>query len=381
MVSVKNNTIGWAKHSQSKKQLSSMIDLGKNMLTVKPEDLDLSPDLVACLNGTINLRTGKLHKSNPSDLITMQLNATYDDEAKCPLFDSFINTICDDNADLASYLQRLFGYSLTAHTSEQSVHMLYGDGQNGKSTLVRTLQDVVGTYAMQANKKAFLKTHANKSNDLVELDRKRLVITTEIERGEKLDEAAIKQITGGDKMRERNLHEKNREFEPVCKVFFLMNYLPEIAGLDHGIWRRIHVVPLNAKIAEEDKDPQLRDKLKSESSGILNWMLAGASQWYAGGLMPPDCVTSATRSYRSQTDNIEEFINELCVIGNDSLRVTGSAMYSAYQQWCFENSNNAQPQKLFSQSIKSRGFKAKKVKGADSKMVNGYWGIELSDDS
>ncbi len=186
----------------------------------------------------------------------------------------------------------------------------------------------MGTYAIQANKKAFLKTHSNKSNDLVELDRNRLVVTTEIEKAEKLDEAIVKQITGGDRMRERNLHEKNREFLPICKIVFLMNYLPEISGIDHGIWRRVHVVPFNVKISEDEKDPHLKDKLTAEWPGILNWILAGARVWYDKGLMPPKSVTSATQTYRSQMDNVEEFINECCQKGNsDSYRVSDGTRY------------------------------------------------------
>src|SRR5260370_25135529 len=101
---------------------------------VLPADLDRDGMLLNVLNGTIDLRTGKLREHRRSDLLTKLAPVEYNPEAKCPTWLRFLDRIMEGNAALIGYLQRVGGYSLTGDASEQALWFFYGSGANGKST-------------------------------------------------------------------------------------------------------------------------------------------------------------------------------------------------------------------------------------------------------
>ena len=88
----------------------------------------------------------------------------------------------------------------------------------------------------------------------------------------------------------------------VFKVFPATNHKPSIKGTDHGIWRRIKLVPFTNRIPEKKQDKHLEEKLKAEASGILNWLLEGVRRWRKEGLKAPEVVLSATNEYRGEMD-------------------------------------------------------------------------------
>jgi putative DNA primase/helicase len=125
------------------------------------------------------------------------------------------------------------------------------------------------------------------SNDIAQLRGMHFVTTTEVEQGRKLSESLIKQITGNDRMTARFLYEEFFTFLPTFKIFMATNHKPTISGTDHGIWRRIIIIPFTTTIAEENRDIYLSEKLLDESSGILNWLITGAKRWKTERLTLP----------------------------------------------------------------------------------------------
>jgi hypothetical protein len=58
---------------------------------------------------------------------------------------------------------------------------------------------------------------------------------------------------------------------PECDLLF--NHRPVISDDSHGMWRRIHLIPLNRKFEGGQCDQNLPEKLKEEAAGILAWMV------------------------------------------------------------------------------------------------------------
>ena len=102
------------------------------------------------LNGTIDLRIGRLRKHDRADTITKLAPVTYDETATCPLWMKFLRRIMDEKEVLVRYLQRVVGYGLTGDVSEQCLWFFYGTGANGKTTFLTTIMEMMGEYAMQA---------------------------------------------------------------------------------------------------------------------------------------------------------------------------------------------------------------------------------------
>ena len=138
-----------ARSSESNTGLKAMINLARteNTLVATPEQFDTDALLLNCLNGTLNLRTGRVRKHRRQDMITQIAPVDYDPGAKCPRWDDFLDRITSGNTELISYLQRIAGYSLTGETSEQCLFVLHGEGANGKSVFIEAIMALLGDYA------------------------------------------------------------------------------------------------------------------------------------------------------------------------------------------------------------------------------------------
>lgn len=209
-------------------------------------------------------------------------------------------------------MQKAVGYSLTGSTEEQCLFILHGTGANGKSTFLNTISTMLGDYARQTPTDALLvKRGDGLSNDVARLHGARLVSAVEVEGGRRLAEAQVKQLTGGDLIAARFLYQEFFEFRPAFKLFLGVNHTPVIQGTDHGIWRRIHLVPFTVTIAKEDQDKRLGEKLRAERSGILRWAVEGGLAWQAEGLEPPLVVSMATEEYRAEMAILARFLGVL----------------------------------------------------------------------
>ena len=164
----------------------------------------------------------------------------------------------DENPKLISFLQRAIGYSLTGDTSEQCLFILHGSGANGKSTFLQTIASALGDYAMSTPTETLLVKHKGAiSNDVARLKGARYVTASEAEAEQRLAESLIKQMTGGDVISARFLHQEFFDFAPTHKIFFGTNHKPVIRGTDPAIWRRIRLVPFDVTIPEAERDKNL----------------------------------------------------------------------------------------------------------------------------
>jgi putative DNA primase/helicase len=330
-------------------------------IAVLPEDLDRDPFLFNLENGTLELRTGTLREHRREDLITKLAPVTYDPDATCPLWLAFLDRVLAGNDDLITYLQRVAGYCLTGDVSEQALWFLYGTGANGKSTFLSTLLAAFGEYGMQAVPE-LLMVKANESHptERADLFRKRLVCTIETEDGRRLAEALMKQMTGGDKVRARKMRQDFFEFEPTHKILLAANHRPVIRGTDHGVWRRIKVLPFTVTIPEAEKDRDLATKLRAELPGILNWMLRGCLDWQRYGLGEPEEVTVATDAYRADQDLVAGFVAECCH-AHSTLKAPAAALYEAYGRWSGDKTTT---QRSFGDRLEAMGYQRERTNKA-----------------
>ncbi len=261
---------------------------------------------------------------------------------------------------MINFMQRMCGYSATGETSEQCMFLLHGDGANGKSTFIEVVRAVMGEYAAHCRTEALMK-HKNTSSsaasgDIAELRSARFVSAVETNVGQQLAEALLKQVTGQDIIKARQLYSVNVEFRPTFKLWLAANHKPEIAGVDYAIWRRIHLIPFDVTIPEHERDRRILDKLKAELPGVLAWCVRGASEWYRQGLNVPDEVKQATERYKAEEDTLSEFIADSCEVG-DHLVAPVSEIYGLYEMWCRGNGETIMSRKIFNGMMRARGFK------------------------
>jgi putative DNA primase/helicase len=144
---------------------------------------------------------------------------------------------------------------------------------------------------------------------------------------------------------------------------FLTNHKPVIRGTDHGIWRRIKLIPFTTRITEDKRDRYLEQKLLTEKSGILNWLIEGALRWKHEGLNVPVVITNATDEYRGEMDVIGNFLKERC-IQRPGAAIRARELFQVYQDWCEENNEMATSERIFGLRLKELGMVQKRTSEA-----------------
>jgi putative DNA primase/helicase len=239
--------------------------------------------------------------------------------------------------------------------------ILYGTGANGKSTFLNVIQRILGDYAISTYADTFMKRNNDTAtNDIARLRGTRFVTTTETEQGKRLSEHLIKQVTGNDPLTARFLYGEYFNFIPTFKIFMASNHKPVIRGTDHGIWRRIKLIPFTTRITEDKMDKYLEQKLLEEKSGILNWLIEGVLKWQEEGLKTPKIIESATDEYRGEMDVIGNFIKERCVQEPD-LSIRARELFRAYQDWCADSNEQAISERMFGVRMKELGITQKRT--------------------
>lgn len=354
----------WARSSEGRGHIDSMVDMASWMGRVANiGEFDKDQWLFNCDNGTLDLRNGEFRAHQQEDMITNISPVQYDPKSDCPLWQEFLATVLAGNQELIAFLQRAAGYSLTGSTAQHCFFMLYGNGRNGKSTFLEVLQHVLGTYGQSTSMEIFLaKNQEGIPNDLAALCNARFVTGVETEDGRRLAEAKVKQITGGDTIAARFLHKEFFQFQPQFKIWIGTNHRPVIRGTDEGIWRRIRLVPFTVYIPDGKVDEKLKDKLLSEASGVLNWMLAGLAEYRLGGLMEPEAVIAATDDYRKAEDWLQRFLDaETREAAGLAERTQARAVYERYKHWAEEAREYVQSERRFNDAMDGHGVASSKT--------------------
>lgn len=360
----------WAVKSGFSARLSGMLGAAAPHLTCDQDQLDADRYLLNVQNGTLDLsggagKTMQLYEHSRRDRITRIAGASYDPAAQAPKWEKFVKEVLPDE-EVRGFVQRWLGYNLTGSVSEQKIVYFEGAGANGKSTLLNVVCRVFGDYETTVPVESFLHNErrggADASPDLAKLVGPRLVRTSEPEVGARLSESRIKQVTGGETITARRLNKDFFEFEAQFKVTLSVNVRPVLRGKDHGIRRRILVVPFLQRFdpAETVPGEEFEDRFNDEMAGILNWLLDGFEQWHADGLRPPQDVRTATEQYFATMDPIGQFIHE-ATERVDNGRVPANELYAAYQKWCRDYGEECKTQGIFGRRLTDMKLPKEKI--------------------
>ena len=327
-------------------------------IVIKTTELDTNPWLLNCLNGTLDLQTGKLREHRREDYITKLVRVNYNPAATCPRWLQFLNEILDPG--LIEYLQRCLGYSLTGVTSEKAVFVLHGKHDAGKSTLLTVFREILGDYSTVINIDTVMsKAHetSNTQADLANLNGARFGQTSEAAKDQRLSISKLKAITQGmGLITAVRKYENPITFAETHKLWIDTNPLPAIKEVeDQATFSRLHPIPFTKTIEPERIDRGLKEKLQAESEGILAWAVVGCLTWKVKGLEKPELVKRATDGWKAENDNVSQFIDEMCERGGPFTCPT-TPLYNAYKQWCDRSGEPFVIHKEFSTRMKNKGF-------------------------
>jgi putative DNA primase/helicase len=311
-------------------------------------------------NGAIHLESGRLREHRPQDYLTPISPVIYRSGVSSPIWDGFLRRITGDDEELAGFLQRAVGYSLTGLTSEEKLFFAHGPAASGKSTFLEAIRAIMGDYAATADFDTFLKRPGATGvrNDLARLAGARFVTGVEVDQGREFAAAAVKQLTGGDTITARYLYREYFEYTPQFKLWLAGNDRPRVDAGDEGMWRRILQVPFTHSIPPGERDPQLKHQLRTDpdtQAAILAWAVQGCLAWRQHGLNVPDIVAGYTQEYRQENDPVGDFLDDACEKGSH-LGAPRAVVRAAYQRWAATNGERPLESKQLASALKRHGI-------------------------
>lgn len=338
------------------------------MVEIKQDKLDNDEFLLNTPTATYDLRFGvdKKHEHSAEDYITKQTTIDPSNVGE-DIWQDALNTFFCDDKDLIEYVQEVAGLAAIGKVHLEGLIIAYGGGRNGKSTFWNTISKILGTYS--GNMSADTLTVGCKRNvkpEMAEIKGKRLVIAAELEEGMRFNTSNIKQLCSTDEIYAEKKYKEPFKFEPTHTLVLYTNHLPKVGAIDEGTWRRLIVIPFNAKIEGSSDIKNYADYLYEKSGGaILKWIMEGAKRVIDNGyhLTQPSVVKDAIKKYKENNDWFSQFLDECCEVGDFFSEKSGD-VYSAYRDYCTRVGDYIRSTTDFYTALESAGFKRKRTNTA-----------------
>ena len=348
------------------KYVVSALQAAKPMLEIGVSDLDRDGFLLNTPDGTYYLPDGlegrRAH--SPEDYITKITAAGPGDRGKDLWLDALDTIFCQDQA-LIDYVQQIVGMAAVGRVYLESLIIAYGEGRNGKSTFWNAIARVLGTYS--GNMSADTLTVGCKRNvkpELAEAKGKRLIIAAELEEGMRLNTSVVKQMCSTDEIFAEKKYKDPFSFTPSHTLVLYTNHLPRVGANDPGTWRRLIVIPFNAKIEGSGDIKNYADYLVSEAApSIMAWIIEGAKEAISRNfhIPAPACVEAAIKSYREDNDWLGHFLGECCEV-DKAYREKSGELYQEYRSYCMRTGEYARSTADFYNALELAGFMRQKTK-------------------
>lgn len=345
-------------------------------------DFDRQPFLFNMKNGTFNLETMKLQPHSPADKLSKMANVAYDPETQCERFEQFIVEITEGNADRARMLQKALGYALKGEANEECYFTAIGEKtRNGKGTLFDTVLNIFGSYGAQMDfntiSRCGAKDGSRATPDVARLIGMRFALANEPEKGVCINEALLKQLTGGDEITGRPLYGDILQFKPVFTLFVTANSKPSVSDDSLFSSGRIKLLPFTRHFNEDEQDANLKRGFRTEEakSGILAWLLEGYRMYQAEGLKDTSEMKALTEEYRRENDYIGQYLDERVNFGAAGT-TTVKALRLDYSNWCGVVGTKPLGLKMFKEELQKHGIEVRvvhrKQAGISGQIRSGY---------
>lgn len=347
-------------------RINSVMAMARAEKAVQSDQLDGDGSLLNFLNCTLDLDTYEPRDHSPRDFITHCLPYNYDATATCPRWEQFLSEVLvkegtlEPDEELIQLLRELMGYGLTSDTSHEVMVWFQGEGSNGKTVAVTVISQLLGSLAMSVN---FHRIGTPGNYELAHIAGKRILFSTESERGQSIQEGVIKNIVSGERINTRPIYGSPFEFKPVGKIFWASNNLPVIRDTSDSIWRRLKLIAMHRQFSEAEKDTKLTQKLLSELPGILNWALGGLYNLrQRGRFTTPKSSAAAIDALKLDTNPIARWMDESTMTTIDGW-TSAKELYANYADWVVTNGNMKASSNTFGQELKRLGVDHKKSNG------------------
>ena len=348
------------------KYVTSALQASKPMLLRNIRDFDTHEFLLNTPAATYDLRLGMAgaHDHCAEDRITKMTAVAPSTDNMDLWLKAVDNFFCGDQ-ELVEYVQQTVGLAAIGKVYQEALIIAYGEGSNGKSTFWNAIARVLGSYSGAMSADALtVGCKRNVKPEMAELKGKRLVIAAELEEGMRLNTSIVKQLCSTDEVSAEKKYKDPFKFVPTHTLVLYTNHLPKVGANDDGTWRRLIVIPFNAKIRGKSDIKNYADYLVENAGGaILSWIIEGAKKVIENGfkLNVPQVVVDAVNRYRDNNDWLSIFVEDCCEV-DPTYRQKSGEFYQEYRAYCMRNGEYARSTTDFYTGLEIAGFEKKKTK-------------------
>ena len=346
------------------KYITSALQAAKPMLLRDIKDFDSQEFLLNTPAATYDLRTGTSAEHSADDLITKVTAVSPANENMDIWLDAVNSFFCGD-AELIEYVQQIVGLAAIGKVYMEALIISYGEGRNGKSTFWNTIARALGSYSGSISADALtVGCKRNVKPEMAELKGKRLVIAAELEEGMRLNTSVVKQLCSTDEVSAEKKYRDPFRYTPTHTLVLYTNHLPRVGANDEGTWRRLIVIPFNAKIEGKADIKNYADYLAEKAGGaVLSWIIEGAKKVIERNfkLSIPQCVNDAILHYRENNDWLSMFIEDCCEVDPSYTQKSGE-LYQEYRAYCARTGEYTRSTTDFYTGLDTAGFEKRKTK-------------------
>jgi len=350
---------------------------------VEVEKFDNEPDLINTQSGIVHLRTKKIIAHDPVYRFTWCTSVGYNPNADMTPWLNFLQDTVE-SLEMIDYLKKSLGYSITGHTSEESMFYIFGPPRSGKGTMCETILAIFPrpiTTEVDFNSFTAKRENDSQNFDLAPLKAARIVFASESNKYQSLNPAKIKQLTGGNLVHCAFKHRDFFTYRPQYVVWLSSNHEVNGDPDDDALWGRIKVIIFpHSKLGNEDKSLKHRIQSPEILEGVLSWLIDGASEWYqleGKGLITPETVKNITQQQRDSQDSVGLWLEECCEI-RDGNWTENNIVRLSYESWCEANGFTPKKARWFNQSLETHNIHANREwSAATKKQLRGFTNLVI----
>lgn len=321
---------------------------------IAPEIPEVSYYYIICKNCIVDVRDRKAYDYSKDFFIPTLLNCSYDPKVKkCEVVDKFMSRVCCGDKEVEDLIYEMIGYCLIPTSKFQKSFILFGDGSNGKSTLLDMIIALLGDY----NVSSLSLKEINHNFKLAEITDKLANIGDDISDEYVTDSSIFKKLVTGEEITVEKKHEQPYKIRNTATIIFATNNLPNMQDKSNGMVRRLCVVPFNAIIHKDqpDFDPFIIDKITTEEAKtyVLNKALLGLERVFNNqGFTIPKVVEEVMEDYYREVNNVIrylDYVDDDAIVGKIS-----KDAYNDYAFWCANQNESAYKLRRFNTEIRKR---------------------------
>lgn len=334
------------------------------------------PMVINCRNGEVWFdKAGNLvfKPHRPESYLRFSLDVEFDPGATCPEFDKRCLEIFGESIDpegMYRHFMEIVGYICQPWRKFAIIIMLYGGGNNGKTSLMKIVVNLLGLSAVMFERVSDIEKHPFKIGALVG---KLMILDDDVDAGTLLPDGFMKKVSEEKPMTGQHKHKDPFSF--ICRslIVMLTNGFPALKDVSHGIQRRMVIVPFMKRFKKEQVIPGLFDTIwEQEASGILNKVIKGFQDLLRrGGFDKPQDCLDIEQEFLNHANILFTFIEEACV-QDQNVKQSLTEFHMRLKEYCiFSGVKNPPGRQGLKGRLESMGYETSTLDG--NRVVKGLY--------